>query len=140
MKIKTELPHHNKDKLSNKTNKPKEFVLSEKELFETANLHPIDTGLPTTLYTLFNGINAINQQIPIIIIETSIGQLSIIIEDKIKLRKKYNLSTEDQIKVNEAIKYIEQHKQTFIDHWNGLITDKGLIDELFNSKIAKRIN
>lgn len=132
---KTEYIKRNKRNVPNKT---KELSLSEEELFETANLHPIDTGLPSTIYTTFNGKRIIKQKIPQIKVKTSIGLLLIIIEDTIKLEKNHNLNKEDQYKVNEAITYIKRHRQTFKDHWNGLITDRGLMDQLFNRKITKR--
>lgn len=117
----------------------KKSIIEEDMLYKMANLHPIDTGLSSTLYSTFNGKEIFKTDIPIIKIEISIGLLPIKLNDIVEIDKKYKLNKDDKDKVDEAIQYINKYKKTFLEHWEGLITDKGLIDELFNGKKAKRI-
>lgn len=116
-----------------------EFILTEQELYEMANLHPSDTGLPSEINSIFNGVSTYTQHGPRVKVRTSRGWIPIAVGKTVYLAVNMKFKDEDMKKINAAIDYVKQHKQSFINHWNGKITDKGLMEELFYNKKAKRI-
>lgn len=115
------------------------FELTEQELYEMANLHPIDTGLPSALNSIFDGKSKYPQHGARVKVETSRGWIPITVGKTVFLASRAKFKKEDSVKIEAAIQYIELHKQSFIDHWNGLITDKGLMDEVIDGKKVDRI-
>lgn len=109
-------------------------IKKEQLLFKTANLHPKDTGLSSELYALYNGKFEIKQDEAIVKVNTTRGLLPIEVGSRVLLSVNMRLKEDDQKRINEAIYYIKKHKQIFLDHWEGKITDKELMDKLFCQK------
>lgn len=105
-------------------------------LYEMANPHPQDTGLPSMLQSLYDGEHRVSHG-PRVKVETpNFGLVPIAINKKngkVELpesMKHKDFQKEDNKCINAAIKYIEQNKELFLKHWNGEITDKQLLNEL----------
>lgn len=107
--------------------------LEEDLLYEMANIQPRTTGLKAQLYATFDGKSLVSHGPRVKVRTADYPKGFPIIIDR-KLNKVYPLNKngeydklgKDKVLIDEAIKYVENHKEEFIAHWNALIGDEQL--------------
>lgn len=115
----------------------RQLNLTDEALYEMANIQPWESGLPSEIYCIFNGKNTIKQHASRIKVMTSKGWFPIPLDKEINTRAYNRLKKEDQYKVDAAVKYVNSHKELFIKHWNGEISDNELFKLLKLKSRAK---
>ena len=110
-------------------------ILNEELLWEMANIQPRVTGLKSQLYATFDGKSLVSHGPRVKVRTTNYPKGFPIIIDR-KLNKVYplnkngeynKLNSKDKNSIDEALSYIEKHKEEFLVHWNALIGDGQLI-------------
>lgn len=107
---------------------------NEKELlWEMANPHPNDTGLPSMLQSLYDGKHRVSHAARVKVDTPNFGLVPIQIDPEVKLPKSMqhkNFQNQDLKNIDAAIEYIKMNRDLFMKHWNGEITDKELLNSL----------
>lgn len=108
-----------------------ESSLENEYLFEMANVHPNVSGLKTSLHALGNGAAMGLPHGPRVKVTTNQhGMVPIQLRPEVKLAVTKSLRKEDTDIINVAISYISSNLQLFLDHWDGKIDDKELLNSL----------
>ena len=107
------------------------FTEDSEYIFEMANIHPNDTGLKTSLHAMYNGKAENLPHGPRVkVVTMQHGRVPIQLKPEVKLAVEKNLIKEDADIIKMAISYISSNLQMFLDHWDGKITDKELLNKL----------
>lgn len=110
--------------------------LNEAELYEMANIQPNRTGISSIIYATFNGREEGFKHSARVKIKTNEGFIPIQLEP-VQIPKSINInkySKETISKINEALEYIKNNVDLFLQHWNGQIDDADLILSLEKRK------
>lgn len=116
-------------------------ILNEELLWEMANIHPIESGLPSELQSLAKGKDRVSHAARVKVMTPNFGWVSIQIEPEVKLPSSMqhkDFQKEDLKNINAAIKYIKKYKEVFLAHWNGEIEDSELHDVLRGIKTLEQ--
>ena len=108
-------------------------ILNEELLWEMANIHPIESGLPSELQSLAKGKDRVSHAARVKVMTPNFGWVSIQIEPEVKLPSSMqhkNFQNQDLKNIDAAIEYIKMNRDLFMKHWNGEITDKELLNSL----------